>query len=121
MRTSLHFLPRAAAAALALAALATTAAAADKKPADEPQADQVIVPQVERRDLGLPHYPSNDIEFGLFLGGFNTQNFGTSATAGGRIGYHLTEDWFVEGTYGQVKVSDEAFRRILPGGVLNRE
>ncbi len=123
MRTSPHLLPRAAACALALAILATAApaaSAADKKPADAQQADQVIVPQVERRDPGLPHYPSNDIEFGLYLGGFNTQNFGTSATAGGRIGYHLTEDWFVEGTYGQVKVSDEAFRRILPGGVLNR-
>ena len=108
--------------ALALAAAAPAALAADAKPADAKaqQDDQVIVPQVERRDLGLPHYPSNDFEFGLYLGGMNVQNFGTSATAGARLGYHLTEDWFVEATYGQVKISDEAFRRILPGGVLNR-
>jgi len=109
--------------ALALAAGAPAAAfAADARPADAKaqQDDQVIVPQVERRDLGLPHYPSNDFEFGLYLGGMNVQSFGTSATAGGRLGYHLTEDWFVEASYGQVKVSDEVFRRILPGGVLNR-
>jgi outer membrane beta-barrel protein len=125
MRTSLSLLPRPAAQALALAFLAAAAPAAlaaDKKPADDSQqGEQVIVPQVERRELGLPHYPSNDIEFGLYLGGMGVQNFGTSATAGGRLGYHLTEDWFVEATYGQVKISDEAFRRILPGGVLNRQ
>ena len=121
MRNTSRPSPRPAACALALALLAQAAFAADKKPADDgAQSDQVIVPQVERRDVGLPHYPSNDFEFGLYLGGFNTQNFGTSATAGGRLGYHLTEDWFVEATYGQVKVSDETFRRILPGGVLNR-
>lgn len=108
--------------ALALAAVAPAVLAADARPADAKaqQDDQVIVPQVERRDVGLPHYPSNDFEFGLYLGGMNVQNFGTSATAGGRLGYHLTEDWFVEATYGQVRISDETFRRILPGGVLNR-
>ncbi|HEY9028722.1 MAG TPA: outer membrane beta-barrel domain-containing protein [Burkholderiaceae bacterium] len=124
MRTSTRFPTRLAALALvSLAALVPAAQAADKKPADDnaqQQAEQVIVPQVERRDLDLPRYPSNDIEFGLYLGGMNVQNFGSSATAGGRLGYHLTEDWFVEANYGQVRVGDQAFRRILPGGVLNR-
>jgi outer membrane beta-barrel protein len=126
MRTSPPFPTRPAVSGLLLALLAAAAApaafAADKKPADDAaQSDQVIVPQVERRDLGLPRYPSNDFEFGLYLGGMSTESFGTSATAGGRIGYHLTEDWFVEGSYGQEKISDEQFRRILPGGVLNRK
>ena len=126
MRTSFQILSRPAVPVLALALLATAvpdvARAADTKRADDAsQADQqVIVAQVERRDLDLPRYPSNDIEFGLYLGGFSTQNFGTSPTAGGRLGYHLTEDWFVEANYGQARISDEAFRRILPGGVLNR-
>ena len=126
MRTSFQLLSRPAAPALALALLAAIvpgiASAADKKPSDDAaQADQqVIVPQVERRDLDLPRYPSNDIEFGLYLGGLSTQDFGTSPTAGGRLGYHLTEDFFVEASYGQAKITDEAFRRILPGGVLNR-
>ena len=122
MRTSFQLLSRPAACALALALLAGAAQAADKKPADDAsQADeQVVVPQVERRDLGLPHYPSNDFEFGLYLGGLSTEDFSNSPTAGGRLGYHLTEDFFVEANYGQAKISDEAFRRILPGGVLNR-
>jgi outer membrane beta-barrel protein len=35
-----------------------------------------------------------------------------------RAGYHLTEDFFVEATLAQTKVSDENFRQILPGGVF---
>ena len=49
----------------------------------------------------------------------------TSAPAcvgGLRLGYHITEDFFVEAVYAQTKVSDEAFRQILPGGVfVNRD
>ena len=46
------------------------------------------------------------------------QNFGTSGVYGARLGYHITEDFFVEAVYGQTKVSDEAFRQILPGGMF---
>jgi outer membrane beta-barrel protein len=38
-----------------------------------------------------------------------------------RLGYDITEDFFVQGVYGQTKVSDEAFRQVLPGGVFEQE
>ncbi len=80
--------------------------------------DQVVVPQVDRRDIEKPKFPSNDFEVGLFTGTYATQNFGSSWVYGARIGYHITEDFFVEAAYGQTKVSDELFRQILPGGVF---
>jgi len=80
--------------------------------------DQVVVPQVDRRDIEKPKFPSNDFEIGLFTGSYATQNFGSSWVYGARIGYHITEDFFVEGVYGQTKVSDELFRQILPGGIF---
>ena len=80
--------------------------------------DQVVIPQVDRRDIEKPKFPSNDFEMGLFTGTYSTQNFGSSWVYGARIGYHITEDFFVEGVYGQTKVSDELFRQILPGGIL---
>ena len=84
-------------------------------------APPVVEPQVARRDLKLPNYPSRDIEIGLFAGTYSTQNFGTSSVSGVRLGYHITEDFFVTGQYGSTKVSDESFRQILPGGVfINR-
>ena len=91
--------------------------------ADPPQPanEQVVVPQVDRRDIAVPRFPSNDFEIGLFGGSYATQNFGTSAVYGVRFGYHITEDFFVEGVYAQTKVSDAAFRQILPSGVFPDE
>jgi len=97
-------------AAASLSALAQTPPAGNN--------DQVVIPQVDRRDIEKPKFPSNDFEIGLFTGTYATQNFGSSWVYGARIGYAITEDFFVEGVYGQTKVSDELFRQILPGGIL---
>jgi outer membrane beta-barrel protein len=83
-----------------------------------PDSNQVVVPEVERREVTLPKFPSKDIAVGLFVGTYATQNFGAAAVVGARLGYHITEDWFVEGTLGQSNVSDEAFRLVLPGGIF---
>jgi outer membrane beta-barrel protein len=99
-------------AASALPAFAQSTA--PQRPASEP----VVVPEVDRRDVRLPRYPSNDVEVGLYTGAYATENFGTSLVYGARVGYHLTEDFFVQGVFAQTKVSDEAFRQILPGGVF---
>jgi outer membrane beta-barrel protein len=86
--------------------------------AAEPGAGGVIEPQVDRRDIKLPKFPSNDFEVGLYGGIYSTQNFGSSGAGGVRLAYHITEDFFVEGSAGTTKVSDAAFRRILPGGIF---
>lgn len=83
-----------------------------------PPNEQVIVPQVDRRDVPLPRFPNKDFEASLFTGTYSTQNFGTSWVNGVRLGYHVTEDFFTQFTYAQTQVSDEVFRQILPGGVF---
>ena len=115
---------RATAATLATACVLALLAHGSARAADAPAADtpdQVIVPQVERREVHKPKYPSNDFEIGLFGGTYSSQNFGTSFNWGGRLGYDITEDFFVEATYGRTKVSDKAFRQILPGGIFTAE
>jgi outer membrane beta-barrel protein len=87
-------------------------------PASKTAEEQVIVPQVERRPIQRPRFPSNDFTVSLFAGAYNTQNFGSSGVRGVRLGYHITENFFVEGTLGRSKLSDDAFRQILPGGVF---
>lgn len=105
--------------ALLLSSIAFTAlpALGQTRPADEPP----IVPEVERRELRLPRFPSRDFEVGAFVGTYATENFGASAVYGLRLGYHLTEDWFFEGTFGSTQVSDASFRQILPGGIFTSE
>jgi len=109
-QTATRLLITSLAACLAMAASAVCAADA---PADtQPANEQVIVPQVDRREVRLPKIPSNDFELGGFLGSYATQNFGTHLVKGLRLGYHITEDVFVEGVYGQTKVSDEVIRAV---------
>lgn len=114
-------------AASALATLATLATLASsalaQTPSTQPESNtqQVVVPEVERRELKLPKYPSKDFAIGAFVGTYATQNFGAAAVGGLRLGYHITEDWFVDATLGQTTVTDEAFRQVLPGGIFTDE
>ena len=100
----------------------TASAFAQTRPTTAPSSasvtEQVIVPQVERRDLRRPKYPSNDFAVGLYAGTYATQNFGAAAVSGLRLSYHVTEDFFVDATLGRSKVSDENFRQVLPGGIF---
>ncbi|MEW5880657.1 MAG: outer membrane beta-barrel domain-containing protein [Pseudomonadota bacterium] len=101
-------------AVVVLACASLAAHAQEGKPANE----QVIEPQVPRRDVRVPKIPSNDFVAGLFAGTYATENFGSSAVYGLRLGYHITEDIFVEAAYARTDVSDRNFRQILPGGVF---
>jgi len=95
------------------------ASAAEPQPASaEASNGPVIDPEVDRRDLHVPRIPANDIELGAFTGTYNVENFGAHLVGGVRLGYHLTEDIFLEGVYGQTRVSDDVFRQILPGGIF---
>ena len=103
--------------AIVLAALGAScfgAAAADA-PATT---DQVVLPQVDRRDVRVPRFPTTDFEIGAFAGSYSTPNFGSSPVVGLRLGYHISEDFFVEGALAQTKVSDATFRQVLPGGIF---
>jgi outer membrane beta-barrel protein len=99
---------------LALAPVLCAAQATPQQPSNE----QVIQPQVDRREIKLPKYPSKDFAIGVFGGTYSTQNFGSSGVAGVRLGYHISEDIFVDAVYAQTKVSDENYRQILPGGLF---
>jgi outer membrane beta-barrel protein len=107
-------LRRLAAAAVLAVSLPVWAQSQPTQPANE----QVVVPQVDRRDLKLPKFPSKDFEVGAFAGVYSADNFGASGVVGLRFGYHITEDFFVQANVARTRVSDDNFRQILPGGVF---
>jgi outer membrane beta-barrel protein len=87
-------------------------------PTQQPANEQVIVPQVDRREVKLPRFPSNDFELGLYAGTYSTENFGTSAVTGLKLGYHITEDVFVQAAFGRTTISDENYRLVFPSGIF---
>lgn len=93
----------------------TAPAPAPTSATQQPANEQVIVPEVQRRDVRIPRFPSKDFEVGALVGTYATQSFGASAVTGVRLGYHLSEDFFVEGVYALTKVSDKTFEEIFPG------
>lgn len=104
-----------------LPALAAASALAQQTPPPPKAEEPVVTPQVDRRDVKTTKLPNNDFILGVFGGSFHTQNFGSSGVKGVRLGYHVTEDFFVEGAWGQTKVSDAVFRQISLGGIFPNE
>ncbi|MBT8078825.1 MAG: outer membrane beta-barrel domain-containing protein [Gammaproteobacteria bacterium] len=77
--------------------------------------DQVIDPQVERRDIKEPAIDTEDFEIGAFAGILSIEDFGSDAVYGMRLAYHVTEGFFVEGTAAQSEAGLTSFE-ILSGG-----
>jgi outer membrane beta-barrel protein len=74
--------------------------------------EPVIPAQVDRRNVRIPKISAKDMEVGAFTGVLSVQDFGARPSSGLRLGYHVTEDYFVEGMYGRSTVSDRSFRRL---------
>jgi outer membrane beta-barrel protein len=69
----------------------------------------VIEPELDRREVIVPRIDATDLEISVFAGILSIEDFGAEASYGARIGYHVTEDFFVEATYGQSTISDQSF------------
>ncbi len=61
----------------------------------------VIEPKVERRTIKTPKIDSDNIELGAYGGIINIEDFGSHPVIGARLAYHISESFFVEGSYGQ--------------------
>jgi outer membrane beta-barrel protein len=95
--------------------MALTGMAHAQVPVQAATPEQVIEPQIDRREIKVPRIDVDDIEIGVFSGILSIENFGAKSVTGVRLAYHVTEDLFVEGTYGNSIVSDEFFReRAFP-------
>jgi outer membrane beta-barrel protein len=76
----------------------------------------VVVPQVQRRTVKVPQIRSNNVELGAYYGELSIQDFGTQPVVGLRFAYHITEDFFFEGSYGRATAGKTSFE-LLSGGI----
>jgi len=70
--------------------------------------EQVIQPEVDRRQLRIPRIDTEDFEIGAYAGLLSVEDFGAKPVYGARLVYHVSEDFFVEGMYGKSSISDQA-------------
>ncbi len=84
-------------------------------PSEAPDPEQVIDPDVERREVKEPAIDAEDFEIGGFAGIMSIEDFGTDLVYGFRLAYHITEGFFVEGSAGRTEGGLTSFE-VLSGG-----
>jgi len=82
----------------------------------EKKAEQIILPELERREIKQAEIDTEDFEIGFFAGAMSIEDFGVNGSAGLRFAYHVTEDIFTEITIGGSKAGETSFE-VLGGGV----
>lgn len=87
-------------------------------PSDAPEPEQVIDPEVERREIKEPEIDAEDFEIGGFAGIMSIEDFGSDLVYGIRLAYHITEGFFVEGTVGQTEAGLTSFERLSGGAPI---
>jgi outer membrane beta-barrel protein len=73
---------------------------------------QVIEPELQRRTPETPKIDAQNFEVGLYGGALHIEDFGTNAVYGASLAYHITEDFFVEGSYGRSKGDRTSFEKL---------
>lgn len=95
--------------------------AKDEAPEPESSQEQVIEPDIYRRDIVVPRIDTENFEISLFYGILDIEDFGAEPTLGIRAAYHVTEDFFVEGAYAVSKTSDETLENLTTFNILQDE
>lgn len=73
--------------------------------------DHEVTPEdLDREEYIVPWIDTENAEIGIFGGGINFDNFNTEGAYGATLGYHISEDLFLELSYLESEVSDFELR-----------
>lgn len=78
----------------------------------------VIEPQVERRDIRPAEIDTENWEAGAYIGSLSVEDFEVNVVYGGRIAYHISEDFFAEAIVGTSDAGLSSFERLSGGAPL---
>jgi outer membrane beta-barrel protein len=93
-------------------ALLTPVHAHAASPSDELKLEPLVVREPDRREVKVDDIDTENFEIGGFAGVMDVQDFGSNAVYGVRAAYHVTEDFFVEGTYGMTRLGKTSYERL---------
>jgi outer membrane beta-barrel protein len=84
--------------------------------ADNTPPPVVVQPQVQQRTITVPHIGARNVELGAYYGILSIEDFGAQPVQGLKLDYHVTEDFFFQGVYGQSRAGETSYE-LLSGGV----
>jgi outer membrane beta-barrel protein len=87
-------------------------------PPEAGEAPVVIDPQVERRQVDTAKIDTENWEAGAYVGSLSVEDFEVNVVYGGRIAYHLSEDFFAEALVGTSDAGLSSFERLSGGAPL---
>lgn len=93
----------------------------DDAPEPESSQEQVIEPDIYRRDIVVPRIDTENFEISAYYGVLDVEDFGTEPAYGLRAAYHITEDFFIEGAIGMSEASDETLENLTTFNILQDE
>ena len=86
--------------------------------ADDLELDPLVVREPERREVRIDRLDTENFELGAFGGVLSVEDFGSDVVYGVRAAYHITEDFFLEGTYASSTLGQTSFERLSGGAEL---
>ncbi|MDF2177862.1 outer membrane beta-barrel domain-containing protein [Aliiglaciecola sp. CAU 1673] len=75
----------------------------------------VVEPEVDRRQINDADIDTEDFEVGLFYGQISIEDFSNSSVTGLTLAYHITENIFMEASYGQADAGLTSFEQLSGG------
>ena len=89
---------------------------------DDQTIDEIIAPDLERREIREAEIDSEDFEFTTYLGGIlSVEDFGSNRMIGGSLAYHINEDFFMEAAYAQSELGESSYERLSGSAPLLTE
>jgi outer membrane beta-barrel protein len=85
---------------------------------DSEAAPEVINPAVERRDIDVAAIDTEDFEITAFFGLMGVEDFESGGVYGARLGYHISESFFAEASFGTTQVGTSSFEKLGGGAEL---
>lgn len=104
---------------LALALLAPLSTVSAQS--DEDEGGSLIEPQIERTEFDESLIDSYDFELAAYAGYLAVENFDTNIVTGFKIGYHVTENFFLQASYGLSEVGETSYEKLSGGAPLLSE
>ena len=85
---------------------------------DDADETRLIEPQIEREEFDESLIESDDFEFAVYGGYLALEDFDTDFVVGIKLGYHISEDFFVQASYGLGDSGETSFERLSGGAPL---